>query len=178
MMARRFHSLLLLLALLPLLASAEDDECVYTVYVRTGTPIKGGTDATIGVSLGDASGLDFQVKDLVSWGGLMGPDHDYFERGNLDIFSGRGPCGLSTPLCRLNVTSDGSGKHPGWYLDYVEVTFTGPHLNCSQTLFNVYRWLATDAWPFQLTATINVCDQARAPRNPNLVLGNRLDTDI
>ncbi|KAK9949641.1 hypothetical protein M0R45_005158 [Rubus argutus] len=25
-------------------------------------------------------------------GGLMGPDYNYFERGNLDIFSGRGPC--------------------------------------------------------------------------------------
>lgn len=150
---------------------------MYTVYVRTGSVIKGGTDAKIGVSLGDASGRVVQVRDLVSWGGLMGPDHDYFERGNLDAFSGRGPCGLATPLCRLNVVSDGGGAHHGWYCEYVEVTATGPHRPCSQTLFYVRQWLATDAPPFQLYATVDGCDQARAPRRPNLVLGNRRDTD-
>ena len=31
-------------------------------------------------------------------GGLMGQGHPYFERGNLDIFSGRGPC-MAKPPC-------------------------------------------------------------------------------
>ncbi|URD88712.1 Embryo-specific protein 3, (ATS3) [Musa troglodytarum] len=56
----------------------------------------------------------------------MGPSHDYYERGALDAFSGRGPCGLAAPLCRLNLTSDGAGPHHGWFCDYVEVTPRGP----------------------------------------------------
>ncbi|KAG1354421.1 putative PLAT domain-containing protein 3 [Cocos nucifera] len=59
-----------------------------------------------------------------------------------------------------------------------EVTFPGPHLNCSQPRFYVHQWLATDAPPFQLYAIVDDCDQARAPSSPNLVLGNRLDADI
>ncbi|URD78763.1 Embryo-specific protein 3, (ATS3) [Musa troglodytarum] len=154
--------LLLLLAIVPFVASAEEDECVYTVYVRTGSVFKAGTDATIGLTLGDAAGREVAVADLVAWGGLMGPDHDYYERGALDAFSGRGPCGLATPLCRLNLTSDGAGAHHGWYCEYVEVTATGPHALCSQTLFYVRQWLATDAPPYRLYATVDGCDQPEA----------------
>ncbi|CAA6656167.1 unnamed protein product [Spirodela intermedia] len=69
----------------------QNGECVYTVYVRTGSVIKGGTDSKIGFTLGDATGRAVVVEDLEAWGGLMGPGHDYYERGNLDVFSGRGP---------------------------------------------------------------------------------------
>lgn len=90
----------------------------------------------------------------------MGPDYNYFERGNLDIFSGRGPC-LNGPICRMNLTSDGTGPHHGWYCNYVEVTSTGVHRLCNQQLFTVEQWLATDAAPYELTAIIDNCKNRR-----------------
>ncbi|KAG0499608.1 hypothetical protein HPP92_003852 [Vanilla planifolia] len=86
----------------------------------------------------------------------MGLRHDYFERGNLDIFSGRGRC-LSSPLCLLNLTSDGTGRLPAWYCEYVEVTVTGSNQGCSQHDFKVQQWLSTDRPPKQLYATKNEC---------------------
>ncbi|WP_407803758.1 hypothetical protein, partial [Staphylococcus aureus] len=81
---------------------------MYSVYVRTGSIIKGGTDSNICVRLYDGSGYGIEIRNLEAWGGLMEPQHNYFERGNLDIFSGRGPC-LEGPICALNLTSDGTG---------------------------------------------------------------------
>ncbi|THG07159.1 hypothetical protein TEA_019259 [Camellia sinensis var. sinensis] len=115
------------------IARSEDD-CVYTAYIRTGSIIKGGTDSIISLTLYDEDGWGIRISNLEAWGGLMGPNHDYFERGNLDIFSGKGPC-LNGPVCSMNLTSDGSGPHHGWYCNYVEVTTTGPHKPCSQQLF-------------------------------------------
>ncbi|XXG66521.1 hypothetical protein AAC387_Pa06g0074 [Persea americana] len=51
------------------------DECVYTMYVRTGSVIEGGTDSKIGASFGDGSGREVRVSDLEDWG-LMGPYYD------------------------------------------------------------------------------------------------------
>ncbi|XP_057970503.1 PLAT domain-containing protein 3-like [Malania oleifera] len=133
------------------------DDCVYTVYVRTGSIIKGGTDSVIGLTLFNGYDERVEVADLEAWGGLMGPSHDYFERGNLDIFSGRGRC-LSGPFCAMNLTSDGSGPHHGWYCNYVEVTYTGAHIPCFQQLFKVEQWLARDAPPYQLNAFRDGCD--------------------
>lgn len=129
--------------------------CVYTVYLKTGSGIKAGTDSKISATLSDADGRRVAVADLEDWG-LMGPDYDYYERGNLDIFTGRGTC-LSGPVCRLNLTSDGTGPHHGWYCDYLEVTTTGPHRGCTQSIFYVRRWLALDAPPYQLTAILDGC---------------------
>jgi hypothetical protein len=77
----------------PLQSASSDPEnqCVYTLYVRTGSIWKGGTDSTIGVTLLGADGTGIRIRDLAAWGGLMGAGHDYYERGNVDIFSGRGP---------------------------------------------------------------------------------------
>nr|DAD40311.1 TPA_asm: hypothetical protein HUJ06_014634 [Nelumbo nucifera] len=86
----------------------------------------------------------------------MESGHNYFERGNLDVFSGRGRC-LNTPVCAMNLTSDGSGPHHGWYCNYVEVTSTGAHMGCAQQLFTVEQWLATDTNPYELTAIRNYC---------------------
>ncbi|MQM22193.1 hypothetical protein Taro_055242 [Colocasia esculenta] len=153
---------------------ADAEECVYTLYVRTGSVIKGGTDSKIGLTLGDSEGRQVRIDDLEKWGGLMGSGHDYYERGNLDVFSGRVPCGLSTPLCSLNLTSDGSGPHHGWYCEYVELTATGPHSRCHQSLFYIRQWLANDAPPYQLYAYIDGCERAlaREPGKP-FVVGNR-----
>ncbi|CAL9095222.1 unnamed protein product [Musa textilis] len=132
-------------------------KCVYTIYIRTGTIWKAGTDSVISLALAGADGVGVLIEDLESWGGLMGTNYDYYERGNLDIFSGRGPCITSWPPCWINLTSDGSGPHHGWYCNYVEVTTTGPHMGCSQQRFNVEQWLARDASPYRLYATRNYC---------------------
>ncbi|KAL5556009.1 hypothetical protein UlMin_038245 [Ulmus minor] len=138
-------------------ADDSDADCVYTVYVRTGSIFKGGTDSKVTIRLYDDNGYGVEITDLESWGGLMGPGYNYYERGNLDIFSGRGPC-LTAPICALNLTSDGSGAHHGWYCNYVEVTTTGAHIPCQQKLFTVEQWLATDTSPYELTAIRNDCN--------------------
>ncbi|KAK7387516.1 hypothetical protein VNO78_28377 [Psophocarpus tetragonolobus] len=133
-----------------------EEDCVYTLYVRTGSIIKGGTDSKIGVKLYNKYGKGIYIKNLHDWGGLMGPHHSYFERGNLDIFSGKAPC-FDGPVCRLNLTSDGSGAHHGWYVNYVEVTTTGVHTPCAQHQFTIEQWLATDASPYKLWAFRDYC---------------------
>ncbi|PON34870.1 PLAT/LH2 domain containing protein [Trema orientale] len=134
----------------------KDPDCVYTIYIRTGSIFKAGTDSNINVRFYDSNGYGVEITNLESWGGLMGPGYNYYERGNLDIFSGRGPC-LTAPICALNLTSDGSGPHHGWYCNYVEVTTTGVHTPCAQQTFTVEQWLATDTSPYELTAIRNYC---------------------
>jgi hypothetical protein len=130
---------------------------VYTFYIRTGSIWRGGTDSTISLELYDASYSSIYISNLTLWGGnVMGQDHDFFDRGALDILTGLGDC-LEKPICGLNLISDGLGDGHGWYVNYVEVTFTGAHLNCSQHLFTVERWLATDTWPFTLTYDADEC---------------------
>ncbi|KAI4382044.1 hypothetical protein MLD38_008054 [Melastoma candidum] len=158
----------LLLALLLLLtpAGSRSEDCVYTVYVRTGSIWKGGTDASIGLTVYDGYDEMAEMRNLVAWGGLMEPGHSYFERGNLDIFSGRGPC-LAAPVCAINITSDGSGENHGWYCNYVEVTSTGPHVSCAQKLFKVEQWLAVDAPPYTLSAYRNDCPKVDVGTRPS-----------
>ncbi|KAL7131529.1 hypothetical protein ABFS83_12G009600 [Erythranthe nasuta] len=150
-----FSHLLIIFSVFTICASKEPD-CVYTVYVRTSNKIKAGTDSIISLTLYDENNNWVMIDNLQSWGGLMGPGSDYFERGNLDIFSGRGPC-LYGPVCAMNLTSDGSGFGHGWYCNYVEVTTAGVHKACTQQKFNVEQWLATDTSPYQLTAIRNYC---------------------
>lgn len=140
----------------PLLADVEN-KCVYTVYVRTSKTINAGTDSIISLELYDSSGDGLRINNLETWGGIMGEGHDYYERGNLDIFTGRGPC-LEGPVCSMKLISDGSGAHHGWYCNYVEVTTTGPHIPCHQELFTVEQWLARDRSPHKLTAERDNCD--------------------
>ncbi|GMH23517.1 hypothetical protein Nepgr_025360 [Nepenthes gracilis] len=144
------------------------DDCVFTVYVRTGSIIRGGTDSIISLSLYDEYGEMTEISNLESWGGLMAQGHDYFERGNLDIFSGRGPC-LSGEICGMSLSSDGSGPHHGWYCNYVEVTTTGPHTPCAQRQFTVEQWLALDTAPFELTAVRDYCPYLNLPHRKELI---------
>ncbi|XP_047327709.1 PLAT domain-containing protein 3-like [Impatiens glandulifera] len=148
---------------------ARSDDCVYSLYVRTGSIIKGGTNSKMSATLYDRDGWGIRINDIELWGGLMGQAYDYFERGNLDIFSGRGPC-LDAPICALNLTSDGSGPNHGWYCNYVEVTATGPHMGCSQQLFTIEQWLATDTSPYELTAIRDYC----GPYVSNPTVGKRV----
>uniref|UniRef100_A0A7N1A7A5 PLAT domain-containing protein n=1 Tax=Kalanchoe fedtschenkoi TaxID=63787 RepID=A0A7N1A7A5_KALFE len=155
--------LLLAIATSILVPSYADDDCVYTIYVRTGSILKGGTDSIISATFSNVYNESVYIDDLELWGGLMEIGHNYFERGNLDIFSGRGPC-LSSPICALNLTSDGSGPHHGWYVNYVEVTSTGVHTPCAQTHFTIEQWLATDTFPYELTAIRDYCPTDPAER--------------
>ncbi|KAF9610354.1 hypothetical protein IFM89_022024 [Coptis chinensis] len=163
-----FYFILSLLISFAMIAQSSDD-CVYTTYIRTGSIWKAGTDSIISLSLSDSSGNSINITNIETWGGLMGPDYNYFERGNLDIFSGRGKC-LDAPVCALNLTSDGSGAHHGWYVNYVEVTSTGAHIPCAQQLFTVEQWLGTDVSPYELTAIRNACPVPEpAPPKPEFI---------
>ncbi|GAV89034.1 PLAT domain-containing protein, partial [Cephalotus follicularis] len=155
-MKRHHFSVLLIALFLSKAAGDSNNKCVYNLYVKTGSIMKAGTNSKISVTLGDPQGRSIWVPNLESWG-LMGPSYDFYERGNVDIFSGRGPC-IGAPLCRLNVTSDGSGSHHGWYCDYIEVTSSRPHRACNQAAFYVDRWLASDAPPYQLSAILDGCE--------------------
>ncbi|KAK4485942.1 hypothetical protein RD792_008598 [Penstemon davidsonii] len=135
---------------------AEDPECIYAVYVQTGSIQRAGTHSVISLSLVDEYGAQIVIPNLEEEWGLMGSGYNYFETGNLDIFGGRGPC-LTGPVCGLNLTSDGSGPYHGWYCDYVDVTTVGVGKQCSQQHFTVEQWLATDSPPYQLTAVRNTC---------------------
>ncbi|XP_027076641.1 PLAT domain-containing protein 3-like [Coffea eugenioides] len=152
---RLWFPLFILLSIFTI-SRSDDPDCVYSVYIRTGSILKAGTDSIITLTLYDANGYGIRINNLEAWGGLMGPGYNYFERGNLDIFSGKGPC-LEGPVCAMNLTSDGSGRHHGWYVNYVEVTTTGVHKACFQQQFTVEQWLATDTSPYELTAIRNYC---------------------
>ncbi|KAM3343615.1 PLAT domain-containing protein 3 [Capsicum galapagoense] len=141
--------------------SGSELNCVYSVYVQTGQFFGAGTDSKITLSLYDADGYGLRIKSLEAWGGLMGSGYDYFEFGKLDLFTGRGPC-LNGPVCKMNLTSDGTGQHAGWYCNYVEVTSTGEHKRCNQQLFTVEKWLGAGEFPDGLTAIKNNCG-----RKPN-----------
>ncbi|KAL7598884.1 PLAT domain-containing protein 3 [Lactuca sativa] len=152
---RLFFNLLIVFIIAAVVRSSDPD-CVYTIYVRTGSILKAGTDSNMTLTLYDAAGYGIRINNLEAWGGLMGPGYNYFERSNLDIFSGRGPCLTGAP-CEMNITSDGTGAHHGWYCNYIEVTTTGAHIPCAQQTFTVEQWLATDTSPYELTAVRNYC---------------------
>ncbi|KAB1210275.1 hypothetical protein CJ030_MR6G013330 [Morella rubra] len=149
------------------IARSYDEDCVYTVYIRTGSIMKGGTDSIISLRLYDLYGEYVEIRNLEAWGGIMELGHNYFERGNLDIFSGRAPC-LTAPVCAMNLSSDGSGPHHGWYCNYVEVTSTGVHKQCAQQLFTVEQWLALDTSPYELTAIRNDCSSINKDHHGSL----------
>ncbi|KAL3635979.1 hypothetical protein CASFOL_020526 [Castilleja foliolosa] len=137
--------------------NADEPECMYGIYVQTGSIRQAGTHSVISLSLFDESGAQLVIPNLEDWG-LMGPGYNYFETGYLDIFGGKGPC-ITGPVCGLNLTSDGSGPYHAWYCDYVEVTTFGLEKQCSQKRFTVERWLATDRAPYKLTAVENTCNK-------------------
>ncbi|KAJ6366148.1 hypothetical protein OIU77_002680 [Salix suchowensis] len=79
-----FLSLSLLLSFSTMVFS--DEDCVYTMYVRTGSIIKGGTDSTISATLYDTYGYGVEVPDLERWGGLMEPWTQLLREGQLGHF--------------------------------------------------------------------------------------------
>ncbi|KAJ4844560.1 hypothetical protein Tsubulata_008182 [Turnera subulata] len=114
-----------------------------------------GTDSKITLKLMTETGEVVSVNSLESWG-IMGNGYDYFEQGKLDIFSGTDKC-LSGPVCKMNVTSDGKGAHPGWYLSYIDVTTIKPGVKCYHQNFVVEQWLDVKQAPNRLWAAKNYC---------------------
>ncbi|XP_010258838.1 PREDICTED: PLAT domain-containing protein 3-like [Nelumbo nucifera] len=145
----------------------KSEKCVYTLYVKTGTFLTIGTNAKIGVTLTNAKGKSVRVPDLRKWG-IMEHGHSYFQRGNLDVFSSRAPC-VAFPLCQLNLTVSGGTLLNSWYCEYVDVTSTDPHKNCSKTIFDVKQWLVAG----HLSASVDKCNRkVHSPRNGTPVAGN------
>ncbi|KAG6551691.1 hypothetical protein Mapa_006780 [Marchantia paleacea] len=148
------------LALLSLFSTVmATDYCVYTLFVKTGFLPKAGTNSYISTEFFDANGNSYKISNITEWGGsLMSANHDCFERNSLDVFTGLGEC-LDTPICGLQLSSDGSGEHHGWYCDYVEVTSvcSKPSMLCNTHRFTVQQWLATDVYPYQLVAHRDDC---------------------
>ncbi|KAG2259186.1 PLAT domain-containing protein 2 [Brassica napus] len=136
--------------------ASADQTCTYTINVQTGTRADSGTDAVIGIVLADQSEEYIEIKDLVNWGGKMPEGHDYFENGNLDIFSGTERC-LPGPVCFMRLNSDNSGYKPGWYVVYVDVTTSKPGSVSKHQRFTVEQWLAVDEPPNQLYAERSNC---------------------
>ncbi|KAL3678377.1 hypothetical protein R1sor_021333 [Riccia sorocarpa] len=152
----------LLVVFLALLASSvtATDYCVYTLYIKTGFLPKSGTDAQISTRFFDVSGASTTLSNLTTWTApLMGENYNYFERNNVDTFTGLGEC-VKSAICGLELSSDGSGAHHGWYSDYVEVAVTSsvPGLSCNSHRFTVNQWLAKDVYPYQLSHIVDDCD--------------------
>ncbi|KAK4263917.1 hypothetical protein QN277_029269 [Acacia crassicarpa] len=128
------------------------EQCTYIVRVKAGDRDSAGTDSIISLKLKSYSGYGLTVDNLENWG-LMGPSHHYFERGNLDVFSGSGPC---VNICAICIISNGEGNMPGWYLDYIEITIVGPG-KPTKLLFPANQWLALDEWPRHLYTNLSLC---------------------
>ncbi|XP_028761117.1 PLAT domain-containing protein 3-like [Neltuma alba] len=127
------------------------DQCQYVVRVKTGNVDGAGTDSTISLKLKSQSGDSFTIANLLDWGS-MEPGHVYFDRDNLDIFNGRSNC---LDVCAMTVTSSGTGSSPRWYLNYVQVTVSGPVR--ADISFPVNGWLAEDKPPHSLSANVDSC---------------------
>ncbi|KAL3691581.1 hypothetical protein R1sor_005232 [Riccia sorocarpa] len=121
MAAMKMLTLLIAIVILSCTSVLAEDSCVYTVFVKTGSPLGAGTDAKIGATFYTAEGSSIHINDFTGWGNLLEPNKDYFERYNLDTFGGFGDC-LEGPICKMNLSSDGAGNHDSWFCDSVEIT--------------------------------------------------------
>ena len=127
---------------------------MYTITVKTGTVENAGTDSVISLKLSNRNNENLEIKNLEFWG-AMEPGHDYYEKGNVDVFTGTAQ-GFDSPLCFLQLTSDGSNKWPGWYCEYVNVVVSGQNVSYKQN-FRVQQWLALDESPYTLTTLRDNC---------------------
>lgn len=70
----------------------------------------------------------------------MGPDHVYFQRGQLDFFGFQGPCDVRCPLS-LQYTK--RGNDPDWYVAYFGYAANLPPTGYSR-FFPVNKWFTGD----------------------------------
>ncbi|RLM61843.1 lipoxygenase homology domain-containing protein 1-like [Panicum miliaceum] len=139
-------------------ASSSANLCLYEIVVKTAPGIEGaGTDARVYLKLSSADESDaMEFPDLESWG-WMGPGHDYFESGNMDIF-GHAPreCMAAMP-CKMLLVSDGSSGKPDWYVNFVEIIQIDTDLSVVVRKFFINGWLSVNKPPYQLFAYQDLC---------------------
>ncbi|KAL3691580.1 hypothetical protein R1sor_005231 [Riccia sorocarpa] len=153
MTAMAMVTLLIALVLLSSTSVLAKDDCVYTVFVKTGSVKGAGTDSTIGATFYTAEGGAFEIANFTSWGNPLEPNKDYFESSNLDVFSGYGDC-LSGPICKIKLTSDEAGDFSAWFCESVEITAANSGKKCSTHHFTVNQWLSTYYLPdYNLTSS-------------------------
>ncbi|XP_028759079.1 PLAT domain-containing protein 3-like [Neltuma alba] len=133
------------------------DRCLYTIKVKTSWDDGSGTNSVVKLQIFDSTGKNFVIGNLEQWG-IMEPHHEYFERDNLDFFSGGNIC---LNPCSIFLSIDGQGNRPEWHVEYVEITVTGPTLN-TRIGFPVNNWLGAG-----FPTTVNLClplakEQARS----------------
>lgn len=110
------------------------------MYVQTGDIPYAGTTSNITIFLSDVTKAELPIVNLQNWG-LMGPAHNYFRPGEVDLFAGKGPC-LRGPVCSLTIVL---GGFDSWYCDSIEITTVGFEKSCSQKHFVVKKWLDVNA---------------------------------
>ncbi|CAL5007623.1 unnamed protein product [Urochloa decumbens] len=131
--------------------------CLYEIVVKTAPGVEGGgTDAHVYLKLSSAGdhSAALEFNDLESWG-WMGPGHDYFEAGNMDIF-GQAPRECDMP-CKMLLVSDGSSDKPDWYVNFVEIIQIGSDLSVLVRKFFINGWLSAHKPPYQLFAYQDLC---------------------
>ncbi|XP_050206761.1 PLAT domain-containing protein 2-like [Mercurialis annua] len=153
-MAAVFYILSFLL-ILSLSGVVVSESCDYSIYIKTGSRDNAGTDAKISLKFSNREDLTINIRNLEEYG-AMGAGYNYFEQGQLDIFTYSGPCS-AIQVCYMELSHDNSGNKPGWYVNYVEITSSGDPLVSSTTHFDVEQWLALDETPHQLSTSRDLC---------------------
>ncbi|XP_073133286.1 PLAT domain-containing protein 1-like [Henckelia pumila] len=126
--------------------------CIYSLNIRTGSVPNAGTHSKVSATLSDANGESMVVPNLEQWGPMDQVD-GYFEKGKMDFFTGQGPCTRS-PICRISVSSDGSGPSPGWFCDGIDVSTGRPDGVITRKSFAINQWVLPGA-----AVDINMCGQ-------------------
>lgn len=116
----------------------------YIVETRTGDYDSAGTNAGVRIQLMRAKGRTGEMR-------LDNPSHNDFVRGAVNHFTVSGEdIGWAD---QIRVFHDNKGNKPGWYLDYVKVTY--PDLSLALHA-DFYRWLAVKMGDGLIDVTKNV----------------------
>lgn len=126
-----------------MVSAVQYNQCTYTIITSTGNIEGAGTQADVNVEFFDKYG------DSVLFVGLKSQNRN-FNRGATDTFTVVGNCVQN--ICRMHLSHDDSGPHPGWFVNTVTVS-----LLYQTQVFNVFEWLAKDEPPYSLSRTVSSC---------------------
>ncbi|XP_021841998.1 PLAT domain-containing protein 3-like [Spinacia oleracea] len=154
-MAKGVHFFSVLIVFLSL-AFVAHSSCTYVVKLKTGNnDERAGTNAKILLRLYNKKGESVDATSLRRY--RDGPNsRNYFEKGQLDRFKIPGKC---LKICKMELSHNNGGDHPGWYVNYLEVTVVNDQTQKSSAVkrFNINRWLAKDEPPYSLSVVRNLC---------------------
>ncbi|XP_050227139.1 PLAT domain-containing protein 2-like [Mercurialis annua] len=152
------------------------ERCTYSISVKTGTKSHAGTDAVVSLKLSSLEDPAIYIPNLEKYG-LMGAGHDYFENGNLDLFSYTGPC-FPTPVCYIKLSHDNSGDYPGWFVSYVQIETSGGPITPTKKYFEVEQWLADDEPPYLLSTCRDLCPNDNHLIKSDVGIGSLVDATV